>query len=46
MHMKPGGKYRMWVPSNLGYGSIGVPGTIPSNCVLQFDVDLRDFFNE
>lgn len=46
MQMKPGGTYRMWVPSNLAYGSIGVPGTIPGNCVLQFDIDFREFFNE
>ncbi|MDE7025784.1 MAG: FKBP-type peptidyl-prolyl cis-trans isomerase [Paramuribaculum sp.] len=46
MHMKPGGTYRMWIPSNLAYGSIGVPGTIPGNCALQFDVDFRAFFNE
>lgn len=46
MHMKPGGVYRMWIPSNLAYGSIGVPGTIPGNCALQFDVDFRRIFNE
>lgn len=45
-HMKPGGTYRMWIPSNLAYGSIGVPGTIPSNCALQFDVDFRKIFNQ
>ena len=41
MYLKPGGKYKMWVPSNLAYGSVGVPGTIPGNCALEFDVDFR-----
>lgn len=45
-HMKPGGTYRMWIPSNLAYGSIGVSGTIPGNTPLQFDVDFRSIFNE
>ena len=38
--MKPGGTYRLIIPSNLAYGADGIPGAIPGNAVLDFVVTL------
>jgi len=42
MLMKKGGRYRLWIPSELAYGPQGAGGVIPPNAPLDFDVTLID----
>ncbi|MFA5133854.1 MAG: FKBP-type peptidyl-prolyl cis-trans isomerase [Patescibacteria group bacterium] len=38
--MKVGGKRKLTIPARLGYGVYGVPGVIPANSALVFDIEL------
>lgn len=43
--MQKGGEYRIWIPSELGYGEASPGPELPANSVLIFDVTLIDFIS-
>lgn len=38
--MKPGSKFKLFIPPEIGYGPAGSPPKIPGNSVLVFEVEL------
>ncbi|WP_316815689.1 FKBP-type peptidyl-prolyl cis-trans isomerase [Pedobacter nyackensis] len=40
-YIQKGGKIRLFIPSEFGYGNNGQPG-IPANSVLDFTIELKD----
>ena len=44
--MQAGGRYRITFPGDLGYGKNGIPGSVPPDCALQFDIELLEIITE
>jgi len=44
-HMKPGGRYILTIPSELGYGASGAGGSIPPDTPLRFEIEFIEITN-
>lgn len=44
--MPVGSKWKLFVPSNLGYGDHGAGGAIPGGAALIFEIELMDIVNK
>lgn len=44
--MQKGGEYRLWIPSELGYGETSPGPEVPANSLLIFDVTMLDFISQ
>ena len=42
MMMKEGAKWRLYIPSELAYGSQGAGADIPADASLRFEVEVVD----
>eukprot|EP01052_Picozoa_sp_SAG31_P051560 SAG31_NODE_12298_length_951_cov_1.134977_2_plen_51_part_00 len=38
--MREGGKAKLTIPAALAYGDTGIPGAIPPDTALAFDIEL------
>lgn len=38
--MNEGGKYELWIPADLGYGSVQMGPNLPANSTLHFEIEL------
>lgn len=42
LQMRMGEKRTVFIPADLAYGETGIPGTIPANAKLRFDIELLE----